>query len=320
MPVERYTAAGTRGPRRRRDRPAAGVLPVHPRSARRRALRRGARGPARARRRGARRLAPAHRSRDPRLLHHRAGRGVVEPRALRRRALRAARARPTGCAGCTRRRARAASAPRSRGASCSGTYVLSAGYYDAYYPQGAGGAHAHRPRLPRRLRAGRARALHAHHAHTGIRARRQVRSVRDVPERHLHRDRQSRRRPRDVGADRATSTGSPSADSSSRRTSTSRRCFAPPTRSKRRARRRTARATPACERRDPYEMVVGLEVHVQLKTRTKAFCSLHAPPSARRPTRTPARSASRSPARCPCSTSDAVRPGGDAPRSRSAAP
>ena len=68
--------------------------------------------PASARRRGARRLAAAHGARDSRVLHRRAGGGLVEPRALRRRALRAACRTATGCAACTRRRAPRASAPR----------------------------------------------------------------------------------------------------------------------------------------------------------------------------------------------------------------
>ena len=48
------------------------------------------------------------------------GRGVVEPRALRRRALRPARSRATATSSrCTRARATTASAPRSSAASCS---------------------------------------------------------------------------------------------------------------------------------------------------------------------------------------------------------
>ena len=47
----------------------------------------------------------AHRAVDPGLLHHRAGRGVVEPVALRRRALRPPRRSTTAtCSTCTRRR------------------------------------------------------------------------------------------------------------------------------------------------------------------------------------------------------------------------
>ena len=51
------------------------------------------------------------------LLHRRAGGGFVQPRALRRRALRAARCRPRHRSTCTSTRARRASATRCAGAS-----------------------------------------------------------------------------------------------------------------------------------------------------------------------------------------------------------
>ena len=76
-------------------------------------------------RRGARRehrdLPPAARpARAERVLRARAGGGLVEPRALRRRALRAARRRTAAASSrCTRARARSTSAPRSSGGSCS---------------------------------------------------------------------------------------------------------------------------------------------------------------------------------------------------------
>jgi Asp-tRNA(Asn)/Glu-tRNA(Gln) amidotransferase A subunit family amidase len=107
------TAAG--GPAHR---PAEGVLS---RRAGRRRERRRARGARRARkaRRGAGRREPAaHRALDPRLLHHRAGRGELEPEPLRRRALSAtAPATTPTCSTCTRRAAPRASAPRSSAAS-----------------------------------------------------------------------------------------------------------------------------------------------------------------------------------------------------------
>ena len=76
---------------------------------------------------------PAHRLRAGDLLHRRPGRGVGEPRPLRRHPLRPAPRR--------RRRARRTTSPRAGagfGAEVKrrimlGTYALSAGYYDAYY-------------------------------------------------------------------------------------------------------------------------------------------------------------------------------------------
>ena len=80
------------------------------------------------------RVAAAHRVRRRRLLPRRAGRGVVEPGALRRRQLRPARARRQGPDRHVRaRRARRASAPRSSAASCSAPTRCRPGYYDAYY-------------------------------------------------------------------------------------------------------------------------------------------------------------------------------------------
>ena len=69
------------------------------------------------RRRDRRRVAAAHQIRAAGLLHRRAGGGLVQSRALRRRALRAARARPRHHRACTRTRAPPASARRCAGAS-----------------------------------------------------------------------------------------------------------------------------------------------------------------------------------------------------------
>ena len=90
----------------------------------------------RCRRRDRRHLAAAHEIRAADLLRDRARRGVVEPRALRRGPL-----RPAGEDGANdghhhdvRADARPrASAPEVRRRIIVGTYVLSAGYYDAYY-------------------------------------------------------------------------------------------------------------------------------------------------------------------------------------------
>ena len=113
-------------PRRDGARPLAGLrigLPAEffPAAPGGRRERRGARRAGRvreARRDAGRRQPAAHRAVDPRLLHHRAGRGELEPVALRRRALRPPRGavhRPA--ATCTRRAAARASAPRSSAAS-----------------------------------------------------------------------------------------------------------------------------------------------------------------------------------------------------------
>ena len=73
-----------------------------------------------ARRRDRRGRAAERRARHLRLLRARPGRGLLEPRPLRRRPLRGARAAATAtCSRCTRRPARRASAPRSSGGSCS---------------------------------------------------------------------------------------------------------------------------------------------------------------------------------------------------------
>ena len=70
-----------------------------------------------------------------RLLPDRAGRGVVEPRPLRRRALRPARDAPTTSLRCTRARATQGFGAEVKRRIMLGTYALSAGYYDAYYGQ-----------------------------------------------------------------------------------------------------------------------------------------------------------------------------------------
>ena len=77
----------------------------------------------------------------------------------------------TGFAACTRRRARAASAPEVTRRILLGTYVLSAGYYDAYYRKAQQVRALIAQRFRRRVFAsGVARALHADDADARIRA------------------------------------------------------------------------------------------------------------------------------------------------------
>ena len=78
---------------------------------------RASHGCKRRRRRDRRDLAAAHQIRAAGLLHRRAGRGLVQSRALRRRALRPARRRRATSSTCTSRRAPPASARRCAGAS-----------------------------------------------------------------------------------------------------------------------------------------------------------------------------------------------------------
>ena len=153
-----------------------------------------------------------------------------------------------------------------------GTYVLSAGYYDAYYRKAQQVRALIADDFRRVFASGVHVALHAHDADARVSDRRHHRPVRDVPERHLHGDGEPRRRPGDVAARSAASTACPWAASSSRRISTRPHVRRSPTRSRARW-RGGARGERRVTRRRHYEMVVGLEVHVQLKTRTKAFCS-----------------------------------------------
>ena len=150
----------------------------------------------------------------------------------------------------------------------TGTYVLSAGYYDAYY-----------------LKAQRVRQLisndfeHAFHevdvhdrpdhADRGVRARRQdQRSGDDVPERHLHDRRESCGPAGDLGAMRpdAGAAGRPADHRSAfwRGAAAERRASLP-------ARDRLASARAAGVRLMEWETVIGLEIHAQLSTRSKIF-------------------------------------------------
>ena len=72
-------------------------------------------------------------------------------------------------------------------------------------------------------------------------------------------------------------------------------------RARARARARV-RLRPGAAPMTDWEPVIGLEIHVHLKTRTKMFCACEVALRASGRTRTPARSASRTPARCRCRT------------------
>ena len=157
----------------------------------------------RPRRRDRRHHAPARAARARRLLPDRPGRGVGQPRPLRRRPLRPARARRRP-AGDVRAHARArASAPRSSAASCSAPTRSSSGYYDAYY----GRAQKVRTKIAEDFhgRLGRLR-LHglADQPRRRLRARRQDRRpVGDVPQRLLHGADLARRAARHLDPERA---------------------------------------------------------------------------------------------------------------------
>ncbi len=133
---------------------------------------------------------------------------------------------------CTSRPAPQASAARSSAACMIGTYVLSAGYYDAYYLQGAEGAHADQARFRERVRQRHRRDPDAGHAVGRLRHRRpghERRPGEDVSQRRLHRHRQHGRPAGHLGARRPRRPGAcRSACSSSAGPSTRRCCSAPP--------------------------------------------------------------------------------------------
>ena len=101
-----------------------------------------------------RRLAAAHDARDSGLLHRRAGRSVVEPRALRWRAVRAARQRRRPARHVRGHALGAASAPKSRAASCSARTCSPPATTTRTTAKAQQVRSAHRAGLRRRLRSG----------------------------------------------------------------------------------------------------------------------------------------------------------------------
>ena len=222
-----WTACGSASPRSSRGEGIeAGVLDAF----------RAALAHARGARRGDPRGASAARAaRALRLLRDRARRGLLQPRALRRRALRPARRRRRRPARtCTRAPATTASAPRSSAASCSAPTRCPPATTTPTTAALSGCAR----RSPR----------------TSARPSQQVdlivtptaptvafklgektaRPAVDVPQRLLHRAHVARRHPRDLDSLRALSQGCPSACRSPAPPSARTACSTPPTRSSRR--------------------------------------------------------------------------------------
>ena len=156
------------------------------------------------------RQARLHPSLGARLLRRCAGRGLVEPVALRRRALRPSRKRRyvdlTTCTAQPRREGFGAEVKRR---ILTGTYVLSAGYFDAYYLQAQ--------RVRKLITDDFARAFREVDLDRGpdvalARVRlghKTDNPIADVPERHLHDRREPRGPARDVAAVRLRRSGLP---------------------------------------------------------------------------------------------------------------
>src|SRR3989475_3781103 len=252
---------------------------------------RGPRGHRRAegaRRHARARLAASDAARARDLLRDRARRGVLESRALRRRQVRPARARPRpdrhgeqdARGGLPRRGQAPDHARHLRALRRLLRRVLR---------PGAEGAHARAPRLRRRLRA-RGPDRRPHDAERGLQARREGRSDRHVPQRRVHDPRRHVGGAGRLGALRLHRLRP--ADRPAAHRPGPRRGHRAARRARLRARYRLAHAPPgagvnsgSASRRTPeepqatsvrgeskWDVVIGLEVHAQLTTRTKMFC------------------------------------------------
>ena len=187
--------------------------------------------------------AAARAARHLRLLRDRAGRGLVQPRSLRRRPLRPARRQRRRCWTCTRARAREGFGDGGE-APDHARHVRAVGrLLRGLLRARPARAHEDRGRLPRRLRAMRLRR-HADVADGRVQARRaHGRPARDVPVGLLHGADVARRHPGDLDSCRpripSTAAVRPAACRSASRSRARRSprtaCSTPPTRSSRRS-------------------------------------------------------------------------------------
>ena len=145
-------------------------------------------------------LAAQHEVRDRDLLPHLHRRGVVEPGALRRRSLRPPRGGRASLEELyTKTRGEGFGAEPKRRIML-GTYVLRAGYYEAYYGKALRARRKLADDFTRRVRGVR-RDRHADVAGAGVQVRRaHGRPAADVPGRRAHRGAQPGRRPGAVAA------------------------------------------------------------------------------------------------------------------------